>query len=79
MATRNYSVDLQIALNLNVEIQAESFEDALVQGREMVSGARAATHMVRRSLAKSDTAVTINDTEANLCGVRDDDAGMMYR
>lgn len=77
--SRAFSIDLQIALNVAVEIQAESFEEAVIRGREMVKDCRSSNHMVKRALAKSDNDVSVQDTEAVLIGVRDDDAGMMYR
>jgi hypothetical protein len=76
---RAYSVNLQIALNIEVDIQAESFEEAVIRGREMVNNSRNSTHMVKRAMAKTDNAVQVQDTESHFIGVRDNDAGMMYK
>jgi hypothetical protein len=79
VALKNFSVALQVAAEITVDVKAENFEQALAEGREMVRTHRAAEHMLKRGMTKGDGAVQIQDIEAHLIRVCDDDAGMMYR
>ena len=79
MAKRAFSVSVQIAAYVMVEIEAESFEDALAQGREMISTSRGQLHTLRCAQLKTERNHSIQDTEAHLITVSDDANGMMYR